>query len=85
MARRRKHRTHLKAPADGGDNVPRSFIIKHGQVGSSLSQLIRDLRKVMEPNTAGRLKASRILSYFFFFYVANNSSRSAQGTSLKTT
>ncbi|KAF9472778.1 Brix-domain-containing protein [Pholiota conissans] len=60
MARgKRKNRTHLK----GGDKeltsnpgVPKSIIIKHGQVGSSLAQLVRDLRKVMEPNTASRLK-----------------------------
>ncbi|KAL5511734.1 SSF1 [Sanghuangporus vaninii] len=56
MARRRKHRTHVKTPQNTDNNVPRSFIIKHGQVGSSLSQLVRDLRKVMEPNTASRLK-----------------------------
>ncbi|KAH8117234.1 Brix-domain-containing protein [Phellopilus nigrolimitatus] len=49
MARRRKNRTHC-------DGNPKSFILKHGQVGSALAQLVRDLRKVMEPNTASRLK-----------------------------
>ncbi|KAF9228674.1 Brix-domain-containing protein [Gyrodon lividus] len=59
MARKRKNRTHLKGAgvnAQTQDNAPKSFIIKHGQVGSSLTQLVRDLRKVMEPNTATRLK-----------------------------
>ncbi|OJA08853.1 hypothetical protein AZE42_10406 [Rhizopogon vesiculosus] len=60
MARRRKNRTHLKgagaAAQSADDGAPKSFIIKHGQVGSSLTQLVRDLRKVMEPNTASRLK-----------------------------
>jgi ribosome biogenesis protein SSF1/2 len=59
MGRRRKNRTHLKgagAHDTGPDGVPKSFIIKHGQVGSSLAQLVRDMRKVMEPNTASRLK-----------------------------
>ncbi|TFY68244.1 hypothetical protein EVG20_g3637 [Dentipellis fragilis] len=59
MARKRKNRTHLKGtqPAgESGSNVPKSFVIKHGQVGSSLTQLTRDIRKVMEPNTASRLK-----------------------------
>ncbi|KAG0706331.1 Brix-domain-containing protein [Suillus ampliporus] len=60
MARRRKNRTHLKgagaAAQTVSDGAPKSFIIKHGQVGSSLTQLVRDLRKVMEPNTASRLK-----------------------------
>ncbi|KAL0578421.1 rRNA-binding ribosome biosynthesis protein [Marasmius crinis-equi] len=60
MARRRKNRTHLKgagAPTDASTSSdPKSFIIKHGQVGASLAQLVRDMRKVMEPNTASRLK-----------------------------
>ncbi|EJD05737.1 Brix-domain-containing protein [Fomitiporia mediterranea MF3/22] len=56
MARRRKNRTHVKAPVEAIDKGPSSFIIKHGQVGASLSQLVRDLRKLMEPNTASRLK-----------------------------
>jgi ribosome biogenesis protein SSF1/2 len=61
MARRRKNRTHLKgtqpsASASSSDNIPKSFVIKHGHVGTSLTQLTRDIRKVMEPNTATRLK-----------------------------
>jgi ribosome biogenesis protein SSF1/2 len=64
MARRRKNRTHLKgagvAAQSANDGAPKSFIIKHGQVGSSLTQLVRDLRKVMEPNTASRLKVSSV-------------------------
>lgn len=60
MAKRRKNRTHLKGQAQREEavasNVPKSFIIKHGQVGSSLTQLVRDMRKVMEPHTAARLK-----------------------------
>ncbi|KAG6874297.1 hypothetical protein C0995_001522 [Termitomyces sp. Mi166 len=57
MGRKRKNRTHLKGPIPTAETgVPKSFIIKHGQVGSSLTQLVRDVRKVMEPNTASRLK-----------------------------
>jgi hypothetical protein len=71
MARRRKNRTHLKGQAASSanpqnDGVPKSFIIKHGQVGSSLTQLVRDMRKVMEPNTASRLKVS--LFYISWVY-----------------
>lgn len=62
MARKRKNRTHLKGGVASNpgtaDGVPKSFIIKHGQVGSSLTQLVHDVRKVMEPNTATRLKVS---------------------------
>ncbi|KAI0670524.1 Brix domain-containing protein [Trametes maxima] len=60
MGRRRKHRTHLKGGVasnpGSAEGVPKSFVIKHGQVGHSLSQLVRDVRKVMEPNTASRLR-----------------------------
>ena len=60
MARKRKTRTHLKGSngkeETAPDGTPKSFIIKHGPVGSSLAQLVRDMRKVMEPNTASRLK-----------------------------
>ncbi|KAJ7756867.1 Brix domain-containing protein [Mycena maculata] len=59
MARKRKNRTHLKGAAPTTttvDGVPKSFIIKHGPVGHSIAQLVRDFRKVMEPNTASRLK-----------------------------
>ncbi|KAF8919664.1 Brix domain-containing protein [Mucidula mucida] len=60
MARKRKNRTHLKGAAtesaSSQTGVPKSFVIKHGQVGSSIAQLVRDIRKVMEPNTASRLK-----------------------------
>ncbi|EAU88367.1 rRNA binding protein [Coprinopsis cinerea okayama7 len=58
MAKRRKNRTHLKGGQrdEGKSSAPKSFIIKHGHVGSSITQLVRDMRKVMEPNTASRLK-----------------------------
>ena len=58
MARKRKNRTHLKGGEQDAptNSVPKSIIIKHGPVGHSLAQLVRDLRKVMEPNTASRLK-----------------------------
>lgn len=59
MAKRKKNKTHLKgakARETHSDGLPKSFIIKHGQVGSSITQLVRDMRKVMEPNTASRLK-----------------------------
>ncbi|EJT46811.1 rRNA binding protein [Trichosporon asahii var. asahii CBS 2479] len=56
--RRRKNRTHLKGPQPGeeADKVPKSFVIKSGNVTKSVGALVRDVRKVMEPNTATRLK-----------------------------
>lgn len=69
MAKRRvKKRTHLgaKAPqaaAEGHADMrdPKSMVIRigAGDVGSSVSQLAADVRKVMEPGTASRLKERR--------------------------
>ncbi|KIY66129.1 Brix-domain-containing protein [Cylindrobasidium torrendii FP15055 ss-10] len=59
MARKRKNRTHLKGAAATDatqEGAPKSFVIKHGTVGPSLTHLVRDVRKVMEPNTASRLR-----------------------------
>ncbi|KAK0228135.1 Brix domain-containing protein [Armillaria fumosa] len=60
MGRRRKNKTHLKGVTTESESsqagVPKSFVIKHGQVGASIAQLVRDMRKVMEPNTASRLR-----------------------------
>ena len=67
MARRRKNRTHLKGGVasnpGAAEGVPKSFVIKHGQVGTSLTQLVRDVRRVMEPYTASRLKVSLCAKY----------------------
>ena len=60
MARKRKHRTHVETVPGTSDNTPKSFVIKHGQVGHSLAQLVHDMRKVMEPNTASKLQVSRL-------------------------
>ena len=69
MARRRtKKRTHFgannKEVADAGHasaKDPKSMVIRigAGEVGSSVSQLAADVRKVMEPGTASRLKERR--------------------------
>jgi len=63
MARRRKTRTHDKGKtaaktSNGIPGDPKSFVIKHGAVGYSITQLVRDMRRVMEPNTATRLRVS---------------------------
>ncbi|KAL9613831.1 MAG: hypothetical protein Q9167_001627 [Letrouitia subvulpina] len=70
MAKRRhKKRTHVGAnsgpsvPAatDSASRQPKSMVIRvgAGQVGSSVSQLVKDVRKVMEPGTASRIKERR--------------------------
>lgn len=65
MAKQRvKKRTHIR-PQDGAQSgassmskKPKSMVIRVGaaQVGSSVSQLVKDVRLMMEPDTAVRLK-----------------------------
>ncbi|KAI9884043.1 MAG: hypothetical protein M1823_004181 [Watsoniomyces obsoletus] len=73
MARRRtKKRTHLQARNGAGpnknggvasttDKIPKSMVLRMGagEVGPSVSQLVKDVRAMMEPNTASRLKERR--------------------------
>ncbi|KAL3428063.1 ribosome biogenesis protein ssf2 [Phlyctema vagabunda] len=72
MARRRtKKRTHVGAINNGpqGKTVsanqvsraPKSMVIRigAGEVGPSVSQLVKDVRRMMEPGTAARLKERR--------------------------
>ncbi len=70
MARRRtKKRTHVGATSGSAANVaknvvsrePRSMVIRigAGEVGPSVSQLVKDIRTMMEPGTASRLKERR--------------------------
>lgn len=64
MARRVKKRTQKPGNAAAQGNAssvsktPKSMVIRVGaaQVGSSVSQLVRDVRTMMEPDTAVRLK-----------------------------
>lgn len=70
MAKRRvKKRTHAgthpaapgNAPSKPGDRTPKSMVIRIGasEVGPSVTQLVRDVRSMMEPQTATRLKERR--------------------------
>ncbi|OLN88344.1 Brix domain-containing protein C1B9.03c [Colletotrichum chlorophyti] len=68
MAKKRvKKRTHLGAQnpervtENNAAKDPKSMVIRigAGAVGSSVSQLVADVRKVMEPGTAARLKERR--------------------------
>ncbi|KAI3627770.1 hypothetical protein GLX27_000550 [Malassezia furfur] len=57
--KRRKSRTHLKGPIQNSltdTRAPKSFVIRGGKVGRSVAGLVHDVRRVMEPNTASRLK-----------------------------
>ncbi|ORX82220.1 Brix-domain-containing protein [Anaeromyces robustus] len=69
MGRRRKRRTHV--PVDD-EKVPRSFVIRSGVVGRAVSYLVRDVRKVMEPNTAVKLRERKTNKLKDFVAVASH-------------
>lgn len=75
MARRRtKKRTHVGARSQpgrnagrastGGGRSPKSMVLRigAGEVGPSVSQLVKDVRAMMEPDTASRLKVCHLMS-----------------------
>ena len=39
--------------------MPKAFVVERGKVGHILSQLVLDIRKIMEPNTASKLKVEK--------------------------
>ncbi|KAJ1980277.1 hypothetical protein H4R33_005512 [Dimargaris cristalligena] len=57
-ARRKQARQLNVEKYENDDKTPRSFVIRSGLVGTSVNALVKDFRKVMEPNTATRLKVS---------------------------
>ncbi|SAM01410.1 hypothetical protein [Absidia glauca] len=57
--RKRKNKTHKAPTEEDYLKVPKSFVIRSGIVGTSITALVRDVRKVMEPNTATHLKERR--------------------------
>lgn len=63
-ARRKKQSAMDKKAAAPKDTNPKSMVIRigAGEVGTSVSQLVADMRHVMEPDTAVRLKVHSILS-----------------------
>ena len=54
----RKKRTHVPQ-GDVSSKVPRSFVMERGAVGKAVGQLVVDVRQVMEPHTASKLKVAR--------------------------
>lgn len=79
MARpRKKKRTHVPIE-DGagkpgrGNRRPRSMVIRMGagDIGPSVTQLAKDFRAVMEPDTASRLKVwSRSIAILSVMYLS---------------
>ncbi|KAK9469879.1 Brix domain-containing protein [Lipomyces arxii] len=66
--RRQKKRTHVPQPNPAETGIPQSMVLRIGGsgVGVSLSQLVQDVRMVMQPHTAVKLrerKANKLRDY----------------------
>ncbi|GJJ69332.1 hypothetical protein EMPS_01678 [Entomortierella parvispora] len=56
---RKKSRTHKKVEEGENPNaakVPKTFVMRSGEVGHSVMGLVGDIRRLMEPNTATKLR-----------------------------
>jgi ribosome biogenesis protein SSF1/2 len=40
------------------NKIPKSFVMRSGIVGTSVTALVRDVRRVLEPNTASHLRVN---------------------------
>eukprot|EP00947_MAST-08B_sp_MAST-8B-sp1_P005366 g5366.t1 len=72
--RRQKTRTHaeeVEADESTRDSkIPRTFVVKKGKVGPAVSQLMHDLRDVMMPYTAKRLRERKGQKLKDFVHIA---------------
>ncbi|KAF9196336.1 hypothetical protein BGZ50_000738 [Haplosporangium sp. Z 11] len=56
---RKKNRTHKKPDESENPNapkIPKTFVMRSGEVGHSVMGLVGDIRRLMEPNTATKLR-----------------------------
>ncbi|KAG0006688.1 hypothetical protein BGZ65_005166, partial [Modicella reniformis] len=56
---RKKQRTHKKVEESENPNAPKTpktFVMRSGEVNHSVMGLVGDIRRVMEPNTATKLR-----------------------------
>ncbi|KAJ1905886.1 rRNA-binding ribosome biosynthesis protein [Coemansia sp. IMI 209127] len=63
---RKKRRTHAVPTQEDIDKVPKALVVKSGQIGRTVSELVNDVRRVMEPNTASKLrerKSNKVRDY----------------------
>lgn len=62
-SRRRKRRTHVAESTTPGGSadapVPKALVIRRGRTAESVTQLVLELRKLMLPNTAEKLREKR--------------------------
>ncbi|DBA03702.1 TPA: hypothetical protein N0F65_004119 [Lagenidium giganteum] len=69
--RRKKTRTHVvEHPGTDKDTTPKSFVFKMGKAPAIISSLVQDMRRVMAPYTADKLREKRKNTLKDFVHVA---------------
>ncbi|KAJ1755196.1 rRNA-binding ribosome biosynthesis protein [Coemansia sp. RSA 353] len=53
---RKKKRTHAVPTQEEFDDIPKTLVVRSGTVGRSVSALVSDVRQVMQPHTAVKLR-----------------------------
>ena len=56
LVSQKKRKTHQDVTEEEVNKVPHSFVMHRGDVGKSVLKLEMDIRRVMEPYTASKLK-----------------------------
>jgi ribosome biogenesis protein SSF1/2 len=61
--KRKKNRTHKTEPEGGAqsERVPKSFVLRRGKVDRGVRELVEDMREVMLPHTASRLRERKLV------------------------
>jgi ribosome biogenesis protein SSF1/2 len=59
MGRRKGKKTPVGEPSPEEAAAPKSFVFRSGKVGKTIGHLVADMRKVMSPYTAERLKETK--------------------------
>ncbi|KAJ2504346.1 rRNA-binding ribosome biosynthesis protein [Coemansia sp. RSA 2049] len=63
---RKKRRTHVAPTQEDIEKTPKSLVVKSGNIGRTVAELVSDVRRVMQPNTAAKLrerKSNKIKDY----------------------
>ncbi|KDO27741.1 hypothetical protein SPRG_07356 [Saprolegnia parasitica CBS 223.65] len=68
--RRKKTRTHANAGTEDYENTPKSFVFKMGKAPGCVINLVQDMRQVMLPYTADKLREKRKNTIQDFVHVA---------------
>ncbi|KAJ3126177.1 hypothetical protein HK098_007809 [Nowakowskiella sp. JEL0407] len=69
MKKRSKRRTHV--PQKDSADIPKGLVLKSGVVGKDVARLVFDLRRVLEPNTAMKLRERKSNKLRDFVHIAS--------------